>query len=533
MHTPGVHRSEQIYDLLSARRRLDGYPSQERVDGTATMSLGPALTPGRPIADPPAKLSARERISLLLDPGSFIEIDHFRRSFHRGTPGPATDGVIAGAGTVHGRKVFAYSQDFSILGGSLGEVHAAKIQKVMDLAMSVGAPVVSLHDSGGARIQEGVGALAAFGGIIRRNALASGVIPQISVILGPCAGGAAYSPALTDFTFMVRGSGHLFLTGPDVVRAAVGETVSLEELGGADVHAQDSGLASFVYDDEVSCLEDVRYLLAFLPSNCRQLPPHYPSDDRQDRPSTKLRSIVPAEARACYDITEVLGEIVDDGEFMAWHEQWAPNLVCAFARLDGHTVGFVANQPAVRAGVLDIPAAEKGARFVQMCDAFSIPLVTLVDVPGFLPGKEQERLGIIRHGAKLLYAYCTATVPRIQVILRKAYGGAYIVMDSRSVGADLSFAWPTNEIAVMGADAAVNIIHRRRLQHADSHHQAKAELIKEYNEEFIHPLYAAERGLVDDIVDPANTRAIVIQSLELLREKHPEASPRKHGNPPV
>lgn len=479
------------------------------------------------------KLTARQRLEQLLDSGSFTEFDLFRRRANGAGPaGPATDGVVAGAGTVHGRRVFAYAQDFRVLGGSLGEVHAAKIHKVMDLALAAGAPLVALNDSGGARIQEGVTALAGYGGIFRRNVRASGVIPQISVVLGPCAGGAAYSPALTDFTFMVRGTSHMFVTGPDVIRTVTGESVSHEELGGARVHASSSGVATFVHDDEAACLEDVRYLISLLPANSHDLPPFGETGDPPDRRCPRLADIVPANPKIPYDMRDVVAEIADHGEFMEVHEHWAGNLVCALTRIGGRTVGLLANQPLVRAGVLDIDASQKGARFVQMCDAFSIPLVTLVDVPGFLPGVDQEHHGIIRHGAKLLYAYCDATVPRIQVILRKAYGGAYIVMDSRSIGADLSYAWPTNEIAVMGAEAAVGVIHRKELAAADDPDRLRSQLIAEYTEELIHPYYAPERGLVDDVIDPADTRVTIIRALDLLSEKRPEARPRKHGNPP-
>ncbi len=481
------------------------------------------------------KLTARERLGLLLDDGSFTELDLFRRreSGSLSARDPYTDGVVTGSGTVHGRRVFAYAQDFRVFGGSLGQVHAAKIHKVMDLAIAAGAPLIALNDSGGARIQEGVVALAGYGGIFRRNVRASGVIPQISVILGPCAGGAAYSPALTDFVFMVRDTSHMFVTGPDVIKAVTGESVSHEELGGAEVHATVSGVASFVYDDEKACLDDVRYLISLLPSNCHELPPVAETGDPPERSCPSLTDIVPADPRQPYQMRDVISELVDNGEFMEVHEHWARNIVCALARIGGRTVGIIANQPMVRAGVLDIQASSKAARFVQLCDAFSIPLVTLVDVPGFLPGVDQEHQGIIRHGAKLLYAYCDATVPRIQVILRKAYGGAYIVMDSRSIGADLSFAWPANEIAVMGAEAAVGVIYRKEIAAADCPDETRARLIAEYKAELMHPYYAPERGLVDDVIDPADTRSAVARALELLSEKRPELAPRKHGNPPV
>ena len=482
------------------------------------------------------KLTARERLELLLDPGSFVELDLFRRRPSSGTSTggqPYTDGVVTGSGDIYGRRVFAYAQDFRIQGGSLGETHAAKIHKIMDLAMTVGAPLIAFNDSGGARIQEGVTALAGYGGIFRRNVRASGVIPQISVILGPCAGGAAYSPALTDFVFMVRENTHMFITGPDVVKTVTGETVTHAELGGAEVHGQTSGVATFVSDDEETCLKDVRYLVTFLPANNHELPPTADQDDPADRPCPRLLDIVPADPRLPYDVRAVIAEITDHGEFMELHEEWAPNVVCCLARMGGETVGIVGNQPHVRAGVLDIHASEKASSFVQMCDAFNIPLITLVDVPGFMPGMDQEHQGIIRHGAKLLYAYCDATVPRVQVILRKAYGGAYIVMDSRSIGADLSFAWPINEIAVMGAEAAVGVIHRKDLASADDPDELRTQLVTDYTEQLMHPFYAAERGLVDDIIDPQETRAVLCRALAMLREKRPDVPVRKHGIPPT
>ncbi|MEN8655962.1 acyl-CoA carboxylase subunit beta [Streptomyces sp. 21So2-11] len=482
------------------------------------------------------KLTARERIALLLDEGSFNEIEPLRR--HRATgfgleeKKPYTDGVVTGWGTIGGRTVFVYAHDFRIFGGALGEAHAEKIHKVMDLAEAAGAPLVSLNDGAGARIQEGVTALAGYGGIFRRNTRASGVIPQISVMLGPCAGGAAYSPALTDFVFMVRGTSQMFITGPDVVRAVTGEEITQNGLGGADVHAGTSGVAHFAYDDEESCLQDVRYLLSLLPSNNRELPPVERGSDPADRSNDALLDIVPTEPGRTYDMRAVIEEVVDDGEYFEIHPCWAPNIVCALARLDGNVVGVVANNPSAMAGVLDIEASEKGARFVQFCDAFNIPLVTLVDVPGFLPGVDQEHNGIIRRGAKLLYAYCNATVPRVSVVVRKAYGGAYIVMDSRSIGADLSLAWPGNEIAVMGAEGAANVIFRREIAASDDPESVRQQKIKEYKSELMHPYYAAERGLVDDIIDPRQTRTKLISALSMLRTKHAELPSRKHGNPP-
>lgn len=483
------------------------------------------------------KLTARERIELLLDDGSFRELETLRR--HRATgfgledKKPHTDGVITGWGTVHGRIVFVYAHDFRIFGGTLGEAHATKIHKIMDKALAAGAPLVSLNDGAGARIQEGVAALAGYGGIFLRNTRASGVIPQISVMLGPCAGGAAYSPALTDFVFMVRDTSQMFITGPDVVQAVTGAEKSHNELGGADVHAATSGVAHFTYDDEASCLEDVRYLLSLLPSNNRENPPRENTTDPGDRRSEALLNLVPADGNRPYDMRRVIEEIVDDGEFLEVHERWARNLIVALARMDGQVVGIVANQPQHLAGVLDIEASEKGARFVQMCDAFDIPILTLLDVPGFLPGVDQEHGGIIRHGAKLLYAYCNATVPRISVILRKAYGGAYIVMDSQSIGADLTYAWPTNEIAVMGAEGAANVIFRRQIAAADDPEATRARLVKEYQAELMHPYYAVERGLVDDVIDPAETREVLVRGLEMLQSKHADLPGRKHGNPPM
>ncbi|MGW4365686.1 acyl-CoA carboxylase subunit beta [Nocardia takedensis] len=482
------------------------------------------------------KLTARERIALFLDADSFQEIEPFRRHTAHGfgleARRPAGDGVVTGWGTVDGRTVFVYAQDFRLLAGTVGEAHAAKIHKVMDMAIAAGAPLVGLFDGAGARIQEGVSALAGFGGIFIRNTRASGVIPQISVILGPCAGGAAYSPALTDFVFMVRETSQMFVTGPDVVAAVTGESVTMNELGGADVHAAKSGVAHFAYDDEAACLHDVRYLLSMLPANNREHPPATRCADPADRRADDLYTLVPTEAGRPYDMRAVIAELVDDGESFEIHEGWAANIVCALARLGGQVVGIVANQPSTLAGALDIHASEKAARFVQTCDAFNIPLLTLLDVPGFLPGVGQEHDGVIRHGAKLLYAFCNATVPRISIVVRKAFGGAYIVMDSRSVGADLAFAWPTNEIAVMGPDGAANVVFRREIADSDDPATAREQKIKQYRAELIHPYYAAERGYVDDIIDPATTRATLIRGFAMLRDKHADLPVRKHGNPP-
>ncbi|WP_410589934.1 acyl-CoA carboxylase subunit beta [Amycolatopsis sp. lyj-23] len=510
--------------LRQRRRELRGHIADGKLDAVRRQhSLG--------------KLTARERLALLLDEDSFLELEPYRR--HQATgPGlaanrPYTDGVVTGSGTIDGRRVFVYAQDFTLFGGSLGQAHAAKIQKVLDLAVANGAPVIGLNDSGGARIQEGVLALDGYGGIFRRQVDASGVVPQISVILGPCAGGAAYSPALADFTFMVRDTARMYLTGPDVVEAVTGRRVSHEELGGADVHGSHSGVATVVHDDEQECLADVRHLVSLLPSNYLEPPPVTAPTGAADDYRPKLADIVPAEPNQPYDMRDVFAEIADDEEFFELHAGWARNVLCALARVDGRVVGLVGNQPVVFAGVLDGPASQKAARFVRFCDAFGIPLVSLVDVPGFLPGVEQERAGIIRQGAQLLHAYCEATVPRIQVILRKAYGGAYIVMDSRSIGCDLSLAWPTNQIAVMGAEGAVNVLHRRDLAAAADPAALRARLVAEYTEEYLNPQYAAERGLVDDIIDPADTRAAIARGLAMLRDKRRPGPARKHGNLPI
>ncbi|MHB8671649.1 MAG: acyl-CoA carboxylase subunit beta [Acidimicrobiales bacterium] len=483
------------------------------------------------------KLTARERIDALLDPGTFVELDQLARHRAHGLgledERPYTDGVVTGWGTVHGRKVFVFSQDFTVFGGSLGEVFAEKIHKVMDLAASVGAPMIGINDGAGARIQEGVVALAMYGGIFHRNVKASGVIPQISVIMGPCAGGAVYSPAMTDFIYMVRETSHMFITGPDVVKTVTGEDVTLEELGGAMSHATRSGVATFVAEDEPSCLEEVRWLLSFLPSNNLDEPPWEESTDDPERTSPELVELMPASPTQPYDMKRIVEAVVDDGDFYEYQAHWARNLVCGFARLDGHPVGIMGNQPQVLAGVLDIDSSEKGARFVRTCDAFNIPLVTFVDVPGFLPGTDQEYGGIIRHGAKLLYAYCEATVPRIQLITRKAYGGAYVVMNSKSIGADLALAWPSAELAVMGPQGAVEIINRRELAEAADPVARRAELVDEYVERYANPYIAAERGYVDDVIDPALTRPMLIKGLAMLRSKREELPKRKHGNVPL
>ena len=483
------------------------------------------------------KMTARERVEYLLDDGTFQELDLLAR--HRSPEAslqdkrPATDGVITGFGTVGGRKVCLFSQDFTVFGGALGEVHGEKIHKIMDLAVSLGVPVIGINDGGGARIQEGVVSLASYGGIFFRNVVASGVVPQISVIMGPCAGGAVYSPAMTDFIFMVRETSHMAITGPDVVKTVTGEEVTLEELGGAITHATKSGVATFVTSDEKACLDEVRYLLSFLPQNNLEEPPAVDVTDDPTRRCPELIELMPPSPNQAYDMHRVIQAVVDDGEFLEYHALWARNLVCGFARIAGHVVGIVGNQPQILAGVLDINSSEKGARFVRTCDAFNVPLVTFVDVPGFMPGTDQEYGGIIRHGAKLLYAYCESTVPRIQIITRKAYGGAYVVMNSKSIGCDLAYAWPSAELAVMGPAGAVEIIYRREIEAAADPELRKAELIDDYTERFANPYAAAERGYVDDVIDPADTRVVLARSLDMLRSKREELPKRKHGNVPL
>ncbi|GBE21791.1 MAG TPA: acyl-CoA carboxylase subunit beta [Actinobacteria bacterium] len=483
------------------------------------------------------KMTARERLEALLDKGSFQEIDMFVRHQASGfgieDKRPAGDAVVTGWGTIDARTVFVFAEDFTVFGGSLGRAVSDKIVKVMDAALQTGAPLIGLKDSGGARIQEGVASLDGYGRIFERNVRASGVIPQISVIMGPCAGGAVYSPAITDFVFQVQGSSHLFITGPDVIRAVTGEEITFEELGGAFAHAGTSGVTHFVASSGSDALEQIRYLLSFLPQNNMESPPHYTPSDRDDRIESALDSIIPDSANHPYDVVDIIERIVDDGEFYQVHEHWAQNIVVGFCRLDGYSVGIVANQPSVLAGTLDITASIKGARFVRFCDAFNIPLVTFVDVPGFLPGVDQEHGGIIRHGAKLLYAYSEATVPRVTVITRKAYGGAYVVMNSRGIRADLVYAWPSAEIAVMGAQGAVNVVFRRDLAAADDPDAKRAELVADYEEKFNNPYRAAELGLVDEIIEPSLTRPKLIRTMEMLRTKRESLPAKKHGNIPL
>jgi propionyl-CoA carboxylase beta chain len=483
------------------------------------------------------KLLARERLERLLDPGSFVELDRFVRhrevEFGMRERRPWGDAVVTGHGTILGRKVFVFSQDFTVFGGSLSEVFAEKVCKVMDLAVRYGCPVIGINDSGGARIQEGVVSLAGYAEIFWRNVQASGVVPQISLVMGPCAGGAVYSPAITDFVLMVEETSYMFITGPDVVKTVTGEDVSFEELGGAAAHATKSGVAHLTAPDEETCLEEARYLLSFLPQNNVELPPYAPPSDPIDREDAELDSIVPDSPNKPYDIKHVIERVVDDGQFLEIHSSWAENLVCGFARLGGHSVGIVGNQPAALAGVLDIDASVKGARFVRTCDAFNVPLVTFVDVPGFLPGTAQEWGGIIRHGAKLLYSFAEATVPKLTVITRKAYGGAYDVMSSKHVRADFNVAWPTAEVAVMGPEGAVNIVFRHELAESDDAESRRAELIADYKERFANPYTAAERGYVDDVIEPRRTRAWLVGALEASLTKREPKPKRKHGNIPL
>ena len=483
------------------------------------------------------KLSARERLDLLLDDGSFVELDRFvvHRSHDFGLEEQLYygDGVVTGYGRIDGRLVYVFSQDFTVFGGSLSESFAEKICKIMDLAVRNGAPVIGLNDSGGARIQEGVVSLGGYAEIFLRNTMASGVVPQISAILGPCAGGAVYSPAITDFTYMVRKSSYMFVTGPNVVKTVTHEDVTMEELGGADTHTATSGVAHFAHDSEPACLQAIRDLFQYIPSNNLDEPPRGRATDPRDRRDEALLDIVPENPNKPYDMHEVIRRIVDDGTFYEVHKEFAQNILCGFAHLGGYSAGIVANQPAMLAGVLDINASIKAARFIRFCDAFNIPIVTLEDVPGFLPGVAQEHNGIIRHGAKLLYAYCEATVPKLTVITRKAYGGAYDVMSSKHIRGDLNLAWPTAEIAVMGPKGAVEILFRREIAESDDPTAATDTKINEYREKFAHPYVAAGRGYLDDIIDPRDTRPRLIDALDTLRTKRDRNPPKKHGNIPL
>lgn len=483
------------------------------------------------------KLTARERIEKLVDPSSFVEIDGFVT--HRCTDfgmeketAPA-DGVVTGYATIDSRPVYLYSQDFTVRGGSLGEMHAKKITKVMDMAMKMGCPILCINDSGGARIQEGIDSLSGYGEIFYRNTMASGVIPQISVILGPCAGGAVYSPALTDFIFMVDNISKMFITGPQVVQAATGEQVTEEELGGARAHNQTSGVAHFKYLSEEECFAGIRSLLSYLPQNNLEDTLIYDNNDDLNRLAPELNSMIPDNPNKSYDVKEVIQQIVDNGEFLEVQSLFAQNMVIGFARLNGKPIGLIANQPKVKAGALDIDASDKTARFIRFCDCFNIPIVTLTDVPAFLPGVDQEHSGIIRHGAKLLYAYSEATVPKINVILRKAYGGAYIAMSSKHLGTDLVYAWPTAEIAVMGSEGAANIIFRKDIEKAEDPITKRREKIQEYRNRFTNPYAAAARGYIDDVIEPEATRPRLISALEMLQSKRENRPPKKHGNIPL
>ncbi len=483
------------------------------------------------------KMTARERILALLDPDSFVELDafavHRTSAFGMEKRKPMGDGVITGHGTIDGRPVCIFAQDFTVFGGSLGEVFAEKICKVMDLALRMGVPCIGINDSGGARIQEGVVSLGGYAEIFYRNVISSGVIPQLSLIAGPCAGGAVYSPVMTDFILMVKGIGQMYITGPDVIRTVTGEEVGYEELGGAMVHNSRSGVAHFAADSEEASFEQLRTLLSFIPSNNMDDPPYLAPSDDPDRADVSLQTIIPDSARRPYDMKQIIETVVDDNFFFEVQEYWARNIIIGFARLDGFSVGVVANQPMHMAGTLDIDSSIKAARFVRFCDAFNIPLVTFVDVPGFLPGTQQEYGGIIRHGAKLLFAYCEATVPKLTVITRKAYGGAYDVMASKHIRADFNFAWPTAEIAVMGVDAAVRIIFRKELAEADDPTVRLAELSSDYQQRFANPYVAAERGYIDAVIEPQETRAALIKALRIARTKRQSLPARKHGNIPL
>ncbi|MBK8794622.1 MAG: acyl-CoA carboxylase subunit beta [Holophaga sp.] len=483
------------------------------------------------------KMTARERVDALLDKGSFRELDafvtHRTHDFGMDKKKFLGDSVVTGWGQIEGRPVYVFSQDFTVFGGSLGEVHAEKICKVMDLAVKNGIPVIGLNDSGGARIQEGVVSLGAYADIFLRNTLASGVVPQISAILGPCAGGAVYSPALTDFIVMVKKTSHMFITGPDVVKTVTHEDVSMDDLGGANIHATKSGVAHLACEDEQDALEQIRTLMTYLPSNNMEDAPYQDNGDDPNRRDEALNTVVPDDPRKAYDMHDVISKIVDNGDFFEIHGAYAQNIICGFARLGGNVVGIVANQPLVLAGVLDIKASVKAARFVRFCDAFNIPIITFEDVPGFMPGVHQEHDGIIIHGAKLLYAYCEATVPKLTVITRKAYGGAYDVMSSKHIRGDYNIAWPTGEIAVMGPEGAVNIIFRKELQEAADPAAKRAELIETYKEKFANPFVAAARGYLDDVIEPSETRPRLIEALKICQNKRDTNPPRKHSTMPL
>ena len=483
------------------------------------------------------KLTARERMNILFDENSFVEIDAYVETrgidFDMQKKKVPGDGVVTGYGTIDGRLVYASAQDFTVIGGSLGEMHAKKITKVMDMAVKMGAPFICMNDSGGARVQEGVDSLSGYGDIFYRNTIASGVIPQISVIMGPCAGGAVYSPAITDFIFMVEKTSYMCITGPEIIKSVTGETVTTEGLGGADIHNSVSGVAHFKYESETDCLNEIRRLIGFLPDNNLSDAPVYLSEDDSNRIVDQLNEIIPDEANKPYDMKEIITKVVDNGEFFEIQAHFARNILIGFARMKGGTVGIVANQPSVSAGVLDVNSADKAARFVRFCDSFNIPLITFTDVPGYLPGVGQEHSGVIRHGAKLLYAFSEATVPKINVIVRKAYGGAYIAMNSKHLGADMVFAWPTAEIAVMGPEGAANLIFRKAIKEAADPAEERKNKIQEYRDKFSNPYVAAARGYVDDVIEPAETRARLINALEMLSSKRETRPSKKHGNIPL
>ena len=513
--------SEKLEQLKEIRKKVEEAGGQKRIDKQHESG----------------KLTARERIALLFDAGSFVELDAFVKhrcvNFDMATTEAPAEGVVTGYGKVNGRLVYAYAQDFTVIGGSLGQMHAAKICKVLDLSAKMGAPVVGLNDSGGARIQEGVDALSGYGQIFYRNSVNSGVIPQISVIMGPCAGGAVYSPALTDFVFMVDKTAHMFITGPQVIKAVTGEDVSAEALGGAMTHNRVSGVAQFVSPGDSECIAEVKRLLSFLPSNNRENAPCYQAPSGANDVIAELNDIVPLEPKKAYDMKEIIRKLADNADMMEVSAHYALNIITCFIRINGKTVGVIANQPSWIAGCLDINASDKAARFIRTCDCFNIPILNLVDVPGFLPGTEQEYGGIIRHGAKMLFAYSEATVPKVTVIVRKAYGGAYLAMCSKDLGADLVFAWPLAEIAVMGPDGAANIIFKNDIQNSADPSATKQQKIDEYTREFATPYKAAERGFVDDIIEPSQTRLRLINAFEMLAGKKGNLPPKKHGNIPL
>lgn len=511
----------KIDELISRKQNIEQGGGQDKIDKQHEKG----------------KLFARERIDYLLDEGSFVEVDAFVKhrcsSFGMAKVEAPAEGVVTGYGTIDGRLVFVYAQDFTVVGGSLGEMHAKKICKVLDMAVKMGAPVIGINDSGGARIQEGVDALSGYGQIFYKNTRASGVIPQISVIMGPCAGGAVYSPALTDFIFMVEKTSQMFITGPQVIKAVTGEEVSAEKLGGAMTHNSVSGVAHFIASDEKACLDQIKKLLSYLPSNNMETPPMYMTEDDLNRTIPELDEIIPDNANKPYDMKDIITKIVDDGDFFEVQPYYAMNMITGYARINGRPVGIIANQPKVLAGCLDINASDKAGRFIRTCDAFNVPILNLVDVPGFLPGTNQEYGGIIRHGAKMLYAYSEATVPKVTMIVRKAYGGAYLAMCSKDLGADVVFAWPTAEIAVMGPEGAANIIFKKEIETSSDWEGTRQAKIKEYRDEFATPYIAAERGYVDDVIIPSESRQRLAAAFEMLQSKRDTNLPKKHGNLPV